>query len=168
MTVSVQVLEEPTLVFTRHRNLRTQGVPQGNRSHSEFQYDAVLKSFGDQAVAFGLSAGFSKVNPQLGWWETVPDDQQPEAELSLLVEDYCFCAGDPLGPVETKWKLRATLTDLNSNEVIWQDCLDWTMPGDGVSMDQLNRADPDRRSEFLNEVLTQLAGRLAEHLASQR
>jgi hypothetical protein len=35
-------------------------------------------------------------------------------------------------------------------------------------MDELNRAEPDRRGEYLTGLLVQLARRLASHLTSQR
>ena len=156
------------MVFTRHRNLRTQGVPQGIRSHSEYQYDAVLDSFDHQTVAHGLTAGFASARPQSMWWKMAAQSQSPDIELLLQVEQYCLCAGDPTMPAEVKWKLRASLTGLGSKRVYWRDCMDWTIPLDSVSMDDLNRADPDDRAGKLKEVLDRLAGRLAEHLAGQR
>jgi hypothetical protein len=132
-----------------------------SRSSSRL-FEEVMRSFGSQEVAAGLLAQLPKiVKKQLGW---DPAAENPSATLQLQIKEMELSAADPVSDVSVHWYLRASLTDRASHRILWQDCLEWTLPARFANMEQLQQMDAEGRKTIVEQETRNLANRLAAHL----
>jgi len=168
VTYEAVVLEQPTVRLTGHRSLKIQpGVPTGTWGHTEAEFEKALADFAPEDFsALVLERASGRLGALQGW-TLAEEDGRAEAVMHIQVENICFCAPDALSEVEARLVLKVVIAENDSGEVLWRDCLDWTLAGVYTSLQDLAQADAAQRKELYSDLAERLLGRLAKHLAAQ-
>jgi hypothetical protein len=165
----VSAVDRPTVRFTSHRamDIRREMRPVAVWSHNETKFERLLAPLGGEKFsAIMLEQAHARLGASLGW-ALDESGAGADALIQILVENICFCAPDVLTGVEVKVDFKAVLTSNTDGEVLWRDCLDWTLRGDFPSLEQLGQVEALHHEDLLSDLAAQLLGRLASHLADQ-
>ncbi len=165
----VSAVDRPTVRFTGHRAMEIhRGMqPVVAWSHTETEFERLLAAMGGERFsATLLEQAPARLGASLGW-ALDESGAGADALVQILVENICFCAPDVLTGVEVRLDFKVVLTSNPDGDVLWRDCLDWTLGGGFPSLEQLGKAEARQREDLLSDLAAQLLGRLASHIAAQ-